>query len=102
LVDAVAEQASILRGDQVALAGPPEAASLEEICVRADSAALLAERDGSTTSDHWSRAAREWARLGMTVFLARAQARAGDVAGAESTLRVIGAADEGRAWALQR
>jgi hypothetical protein len=92
--------AMALVDDSVELDGPP--ATLQEAAVRADAQALRLERSGTDAHPAWCTAADAWARLGSTVFLARAQARSGDIKTAEQTLDVIGAADEGRAWALQR
>lgn len=76
------------------------AATLLEAAVRADARALRLERAGDDACAAWSDAAAAWGRLGLTVFLARAQARAGDRAAAERTLDAIGGDTEGRTWAL--
>ena len=77
------------------------ASFLQETAVRADACALHLERRGEDATGAWVDAAAQWARLGQTVFLARAQARAGDRAAADQTLDAIGAEDEGRSWALE-
>ena len=77
------------------------AATVQEAAIRADACALHLERRGEHATAAWVDAAAQWARLGQTVFLARAQARAGDRAAAEQTLDAIGAEDEGRAWSLE-
>jgi hypothetical protein len=101
-VDAIAEQAAASRGETVSVASPSTSATLEEQGIRADTAALLAERGQADAQEAWKRAVSVWERLGYTVWLARAQARSDDEAAARRTLDLIQAGDEGRAWALQR
>ena len=101
-VEAVAAEVAALRGDEL----PPEQSAtsmtLEARAVRADAAALLADRNGGDAQKAWQHAASVWEQLGYTVWLARAQARSDDEAAAQKTLDLIAASDEGRAWALQR
>ena len=99
---AVAEQASVLAREDVTPARPIEGACLEEQGIRADTAALLAERDGADATKAWTRAAETWERLGVTIWLARAQHRSGDSVAATKTLDLLDASDEARAWVGQR
>ena len=97
--------ASLARAAMELLAGSPStyaaAATLQEAGVRADACALHRGQRGMDATPAWRDAAAQWSRLGLTVYLARAQARSGDHAAAEQTLDAIGAEDEGRAWALR-
>jgi hypothetical protein len=93
---------SDLASDLASDVGPAPGACLEELALRADAASLSAERSGADARGAWRHAVTIWERLGYTVWLARAQFRAGDEPAARRTLDAIQAGDEGRAWALQR
>lgn len=54
----------------------------------------------SGQASDWAAAAREWSRFGMTVWLARAQTRAGEAAAARTTLEAIDASAQATDWAL--
>jgi hypothetical protein len=96
--DAVIEQASLLRGDLVSLAFAADGAMLEEQALRADNQALRARLIGDDLETATKQAVALWSMLGATVWLAAAQHRAGDDAGASATLETIGAPDAARAW----
>jgi hypothetical protein len=74
--------------------------SAEDVAMRTETLAVVAESTGHDASDAWRAAAEAWRRLGYTVWLARAQARSGDAASAEETLQAVGADDDARAWAF--
>jgi hypothetical protein len=101
LASAVSEQARIVAG-HLAVEGtaPHPEAGLEELAIRADTAALRGEASGVDPRPLWAAARGCWQRLGYTIWLARAQARSGDMDDAVDTLDVIGASDEARSWAL--
>jgi len=96
--DAVIEQASLLRGDPVSLAFTADGAMLEEQALRADNQALRALLVGDDVETTAKQAVALWSMLGATVWLAAAQHRAGDGAGAAATLETIGAPEPARAW----
>jgi class 3 adenylate cyclase/tetratricopeptide (TPR) repeat protein len=100
LAAAIADLASVVSGDPTPRSGPNPEAGLEELAIRADTEAIRAELVGSDSTALWSSARDCWQRLGYTVWLARAQARAGDEDAAAKTLQIIGAPDEARSWAL--
>jgi class 3 adenylate cyclase len=99
---ALADAARLAAGEVSEASVAIRDACIEEVAIRADNAALAAELRGEEAMGLWQHAAQTWAKLGYTVWLARAQARAGDRKNAERTLDLIDAADEGRAFALQR
>lgn len=77
------------------LPGPEVVVAAEDRAIHAESRALVAD-----TSEAWALAVAAWQSCGATVWLARAQARSGDDAGAEQTLQTIGADDDARKWAF--
>lgn len=81
-------------------AEPAQEACLEERAVRAETIALRQEREGANAEPAWRQARELWERLGYTIWLARAQARSGDLDGAQHTLDVLDSPAEARAWAL--
>ena len=101
LAEAIAEQRQVAEGDGTELSDAPSGACLEERAIRRDTVALVAARGGRDASAAWCDAAIAWQRLGYTIFLARAQARAGDALAASETLDAIGADDAAREWARQ-
>ncbi len=98
--DAVGELARVNAREVSQGSTPAEQACLEELAVRADTAGVRLEVAGQDPSNAW-RAARElWEKLGYTIWLARAQARSGDIEAAKHTLDVLDSPAEARAWAL--
>jgi class 3 adenylate cyclase/tetratricopeptide (TPR) repeat protein len=75
-------------------------AAAEDLAVHAESRAVVAERAGGDAAATWADAAQAWRVCGYTIWLARAQARSGDLVGAEEALQAIGADDAARSWAL--
>lgn len=100
LASGIADQARVVTGDLGAGSQPHPEAGLEELAIRADTAALRAEASGTDSMALWHHARDRWQRLGDTIWLARAQARAGDKDDAAKTLEIIGAPDDARRWAL--
>jgi class 3 adenylate cyclase/tetratricopeptide (TPR) repeat protein len=78
----------------------PSSAGPEDLALRAETVALVAERVGTRDNAAWRDAAEAWRVCGFTIWLARAKARSGDEAGAEETLQMIGADEAARAWAF--
>jgi tetratricopeptide (TPR) repeat protein len=99
-VDALADQAGVLEGLTGTLSVPEEGACLEELAIRADTAALRGELVGEDPAPLWQHARGLWHKLGYTIWLARAQAKTGDVTAAEHTLDVLESPADARAWAL--
>jgi hypothetical protein len=99
-LDVIASHARLLAGDRHELSPAPADASPEELAMRADNRALLTQLDAGDTTAAWRAAVEAWQRLGYTIWLARAQARAGDHEAAEHTLSMIDADSDARAWAL--
>lgn len=87
-------------GDDSPVEAPVAGSCLEEAAIRADSAAIWAERRGDQPPAAWAAARDVWHRLGYTIWLARAQARSGDAPAARQTLDVLGSPEAARAWAL--
>ena len=87
------------RGEVSELVAAPDKACIEELALRADTAALHRDLDGHDPA-LWHEARTLWQQLGYTVWLARAQARSGDVEAARHTLDVLDSPAEARAWAL--
>lgn len=99
---AIAEHAAVVRGETLVPTKTAEGACIEEQGIRADTAALLAERSGDDPTEAWATAEQTWQQLGVTIWLARAQHRSGDTAAAAKTLDLLDASDEARAWIGQR
>jgi len=97
--DAVREQAALLRGQAVPLTPAADGAMIEEQALRADNhvlrTALVGDGDPATVA---KQAVALWASLGVTVWLAAAQQRAGDGDAARETLDAVGACEAARAW----
>lgn len=75
-------------------------ATLHEIALRGDTAALQLEHSRLSAIAAWEVARAGWAQLGCTIWLARTQARCGDIAAANSTLDLLDSPAEARTWAL--
>jgi len=99
-ISAIDAWGSAENGEYTAIGAAPEHAPLEELATRADIAALQLEIDSGEASPAWRRACDLWEPLGYTIWLARAQARSGDVDAARHTLDVLDSPAEARAWAL--
>jgi tetratricopeptide (TPR) repeat protein len=99
-IDAIFDQAAVLSGEHLEPTSAIDDACLEELATRADTAALLAELQGDDATQVWREARALWERLGFTIWLARAQARSGDLEAARHTLDVLDSPAEARAWAL--
>jgi class 3 adenylate cyclase/tetratricopeptide (TPR) repeat protein len=82
------------------LSPPQPDLDAEEAAIRADVAALRVEHETGQARKQWAAALQRWEPLGLSVWLARAQARSGDAAAAERTLAHLGAPPEARAWAF--
>lgn len=99
-IDALFDQGEIQADAGSAVSAPDERACLEEIAIRADTDALRTEFAGGDPREPWAAARSLWQRLGCTVWLARAQARCGDLEAARHTLDLLDSPAEARAWAL--
>jgi class 3 adenylate cyclase/tetratricopeptide (TPR) repeat protein len=100
--EALADLARVQAGDASPLSDPVSGACLEELAIRADTTALRAELIGEDPAPLWLAARDLWQRLGYTIWLARAQARTGDLEAAQHTLEVLDSPDDARAWALSQ
>jgi class 3 adenylate cyclase/tetratricopeptide (TPR) repeat protein len=99
-VASVDDLARVLAREGPAQTEPHADAGLEELAIRAETAALDVELRGAVASQLWADASAAWQALGYTIWLARAQARSGDVAAAHHTLEVLDAKPGARDWAL--
>jgi class 3 adenylate cyclase/tetratricopeptide (TPR) repeat protein len=90
------------RGEAAVTEEAAAGACLEELAVRADASALQQELLGEDPLPAWREARDLWQRLGYTIWLARAQARCGDVDEASRTLDLLDSPTAARAWALNR
>lgn len=88
------------RGADLTPAAAPDDACLEELALRSETRALAADNGGRDSAQHWQAARSIWDQLGYTIWLARAQARSGDLDAARHTLDVLDSPAEARAWAL--
>jgi class 3 adenylate cyclase/tetratricopeptide (TPR) repeat protein len=100
MIDALIDRAQLLDGTLAKPSASAVRGCLEELAIRAETAALLAEVRGEPSDARWRSAADAWRQLGFTIFLARAQSRSGDVEEAEHTLDVLRASEPAREWAL--
>jgi class 3 adenylate cyclase/tetratricopeptide (TPR) repeat protein len=100
----VAGYARLLRAQlgrsDVDLPALAEPAAPEDVALRAETRALSSGASGGDARAEWATAADAWRVCGYTIWLARAQARCGDEAAAEETLRLVGADAAARAWAF--
>jgi tetratricopeptide (TPR) repeat protein len=101
-LEAVADLARVLAGEQVELSSATAGATTEELAIRSDTAALRTELVGGDARGLWAESAALWRPVGYTVWLARAAARAGDRTAAEAVLDLLRVSPEARDWALGR
>jgi hypothetical protein len=75
--EALLEQAQVRSGWVGPLGEAQSSSCLEELAVRAETKAFAAELDGEDATDLWEAAAAAWAKLGKTIWHARALEKAG-------------------------
>ncbi|HVV75948.1 MAG TPA: adenylate/guanylate cyclase domain-containing protein [Mycobacteriales bacterium] len=99
-VSALRDQAALTAGEELTPRPSIDGSCLAERATRADNTALALDSVGQDSANAWSDATELWSRLGYTIWLARAQARTGDVGAANRTLNLLDSPPGARAWAL--